>query len=155
MLVDLGRNDVGRVAEIGSVQVRDYAVIERYSHVMHIVSHVTARLRQELDWLDLLRATFPCGTLSGAPKVRAMEIIDELETVRRSFFGGCVGYVDYSGNMDMAITIRTLLAKDGSLHLQAGAGVVADSDPELEHQECMNKARALVQAIDLAREGED
>jgi anthranilate synthase component 1 len=155
MLVDLGRNDVGRVAEIGSVQVRDYAVIERYSHVMHIVSHVTARLRQELDWLDLLRATFPCGTLSGAPKVRAMEIIDELETVRRSFFGGCVGYVDYSGNMDMAITIRTLLAKDGSLHLQAGAGVVADSDPELEHQECMNRARALVQAIDLAREGED
>ena len=155
MLVDLGRNDVGRVAEIGSVQVRDYSVIERYSHVMHIVSHVTAKLRPGLDWLDLLRATFPCGTLSGAPKVRAMEIIDELETVRRSFFGGCVGYVDYSGNMDMAITIRTLLVKDGSLHLQAGAGVVADSDPELEHQECMNKARALIQAIDLAREGED
>jgi len=155
MLVDLGRNDVGRVAEIGSVQVRDYAVIERYSHVMHIVSHVTARLRAGLDWLDLLRATFPCGTLSGAPKVRAMEIIDELETVRRSFFGGCVGYVDYSGNMDTAITIRTILVKDGAMHLQAGAGIVADSDPEAEYQETMSKARALIQAIDLAREGED
>lgn len=155
MLVDLGRNDVGRVAEIGSVHVRDYAVIERYSHVMHIVSHVTARLRAGLDWLDLLRATFPCGTLSGAPKVRAMEIIDELETVRRGFFGGCVGYIDYSGNMDTAITIRTILVKDDVLHLQAGAGIVADSDPEAEYQETMSKARALIQAIDLAREGED
>jgi anthranilate synthase component 1 len=155
MLVDLGRNDVGRVAEVGSVQVRDYAVIERYSHVMHIVSHVTARLRAGLDWLDLLRATFPCGTLSGAPKVRAMEIIDELETVRRSFFGGCVGYIDYSGNMDTAITIRTILVKDDALYLQAGAGVVADSDPEREYEETMNKARAMIQAIDLAREGED
>jgi len=155
MLVDLGRNDVGRVAEVGSVDVRDYAVIERYSHVMHIVSHVTARLRREFDWLDLLRATFPCGTLSGAPKVRAMEIIDELETVRRGFFGGCAGYVDYSGNMDMAITIRAALAHEGALHLQAGAGIVADSDPELEYQECMNKARALVTAVDMAREGED
>jgi anthranilate synthase component 1 len=155
MLVDLGRNDVGRVAEIGSVVVRDYSVIERYSHVMHIVSHVTARLRPGLDWLDLLRATFPCGTLSGAPKVRAMEIIDELETVRRSFYGGCVGYVDYSGNMDTAITIRTILVKDDALYLQSGAGVVADSDPEAEYQETMAKARALIQAIDLAREGED
>jgi anthranilate synthase component 1 len=155
MLVDLGRNDVGRVAEIGSVQVRDYSVIERYSHVMHIVSHVTARLRKGLDWLDLLRATFPCGTLSGAPKVRAMEIIDELETVRRSFFGGCVGYVDYSGNMDTAITIRTILVKDDALFLQAGAGIVADSHPEAEYQETMSKARAMIQAIDMAREGED
>jgi len=155
MLVDLGRNDVGRVAEIGSVQVRDYSVIERYSHVMHIVSHVTARLRPGLDWLDLLRATFPCGTLSGAPKVRAMEIIDELETVRRSFYGGCVGYVDYSGNMDTAITIRTILVKDDALYLQAGAGIVADSEAEAEYQETMSKARALIQAIDLAREGED
>jgi anthranilate synthase component 1 len=155
MLVDLGRNDVGRVAEVGSVEVTDYAVIERYSHVMHIVSHVVGRLRAGLDWLDLLRATFPAGTLSGAPKVRAMEIIDELEPVRRGFYGGCVGYVDYSGNMDMAITIRTMLVKDEAIYLQAGGGVVADSDPEYEHQECQNKARALIRAIDMAREGDD
>ena len=155
MLVDLGRNDVGRVAEIGSVRVSEFATVERYSHVMHIVSHVTGRLRPGLDWLDLLRATFPAGTLSGAPKVRAMEIIDELEPVRRGAFGGCVGYIDYSGNMDTAITIRTILVKDGQVYLQAGAGIVADSDPETEYQECVNKGRALVQAIDLAREGED
>ena len=155
MLVDLGRNDVGRVAETGSVEVTDYAVIERYSHVMHIVSHVVGRLRKGLDWLDLLRATFPAGTLSGAPKVRAMEIIDELEPVRRSFYGGAVGYVDYSGNMDMAITIRTMLVKDGAIHLQAGGGIVADSDPEYEFQECQNKARALIRAIDMAREGDE
>ncbi len=155
MLVDLGRNDVGRVAEIGSVRVSEYASIERYSHVMHIVSNVEGRLRPGLDWLDLLRASFPAGTLSGAPKVRAMEIIDELETCRRGPFGGCVGYVDYSGNMDTAITIRTMLAKDGQLHIQAGAGVVADSIPELEHKECVNKASALIQAIDMAREGAD
>ena len=155
MLVDLGRNDVGRVAEVGSVQVTEYAVIERYSHVMHIVSNVQGRLREGLDWLDLLRATFPAGTLSGAPKVRAMEIIDELESSRRGPYGGCIGYVDHSGNMDMAITIRTLLAQDGSLHLQAGGGVVADSDPEAEYQESISKARALIQAIDFAREGGD
>lgn len=155
MLVDLGRNDVGRVAETGSVAVSEYAVIERYSHVMHIVSNVHGRLRPGLDWLDLLRATFPAGTLSGAPKVRAMEIIDELETVRRGPFGGCVGYVDHSGNMDTAITIRTMLALDDRLVLQAGAGVVLDSVPELEFKECMNKARALIHAIDLAREGVD
>jgi anthranilate synthase component 1 len=155
MLVDLGRNDVGRVAQIGSVRVSEYAVIERYSHVMHIVSNVQGRLRPGLDWLDLLRATFPAGTLSGAPKVRAMEIIDELETVRRGPFGGCVGYVDYSGNMDFAITIRTMLADRERVVLQAGAGVVADSVPELEYKECMNKARALVEAIDRAREGVD
>jgi len=129
--------------------------VERYSHVMHIVSHVTGRLRPGLDWLDLLRATFPAGTLSGAPKVRAMEIIDELEPVRRGAFGGCVGYIDYSGNMDTAITIRTIIVKDGQVYLQAGAGIVADSDPEAEYEECVNKGRALVQAIDLAREGED
>lgn len=155
MLVDLGRNDVGRVAEIGSVQVSELAVIERYSHVMHIVSNVQGRLRPGLDWLDVLRASFPAGTLTGAPKVRAMEIIEELEPLRRGPFGGCVGYVDYSGNMDTAITIRTILAKDGWLFLQAGAGIVADSDPESEHQECQSKARALIEAIDLAREGED
>jgi len=155
MLVDLGRNDAGRVAEIGSVEVDEYALIERYSHVMHIVSNVKAVLRKGLDWLDLLRATFPAGTLSGAPKVRAMEIIDELENVQRGPYGGCVGYVDYSGNMDMAIAIRTLVIRDGRITLQAGAGVVADSVPALEHKECGNKAEALIAAIDLAREGCD
>jgi anthranilate synthase component 1 len=155
MLVDLGRNDVGRVAEVGSVHVNEYAGIERYSHVMHIVSNVQARLREGLDWLDLLRATFPAGTLSGAPKVRAMEIIDELENLRRGPFGGCVGYVDYSGNMDLAITIRTMVAKDDWVSVWAGAGIVADSDPELEFKETMNKARALIVAIDRAREGFD
>jgi anthranilate synthase component 1 len=155
MLVDLGRNDVGRVAETGSVHVNEYAMIERYSHVMHIVSNVQARLRPGLDWLDLLRATFPAGTLSGAPKVRAMEIIDELETLRRGPYGGCVGYVDYSGNMDTAIAIRTLLVKDGQIFLRSGAGIVADSDPEAEFQETVSKARALIQAIDMAREGID
>ena len=155
MLVDLGRNDVGRVAVTGSVHVNEFGVIERYSHVMHIVSNVQARLREGLDWLDLLRATFPAGTLSGAPKVRAMEIIDELETLRRGPYGGCVGYVDYSGNMDTAIAIRTLLVKDGQIFLRSGAGIVADSDPESEFQETVNKARALIQAIDMAREGTD
>jgi anthranilate synthase component 1 len=155
MLVDLGRNDVGRVAEIGSVRVTEYATIERYSHVMHIVSNVQGRLRPGLDWLDLLRATFPAGTLSGAPKVRAMEIIDELETQRRGLYGGCVGYIDFSGNMDMAITIRTAIVAEGRVLLQAGGGVVADSDPEAEYQETLDKARALIQAIDLAREGVD
>jgi len=153
MLVDLGRNDVGRVAEIGSVNVNEYAVIERYSHVMHIVSNVQGRLRAGLDWLDLLRATFPAGTLSGAPKVRAMEIIDELENLRRGPYGGCVGYIDYSGNMDTAIAIRTLVINDGEIFLRAGAGIVADSDPEAEFQECVSKAGALIQAIDLSREG--
>jgi len=155
MLVDLGRNDVGRVAEVGSVRVNEFAVIERYSHVMHIVSNVQARLREGCDWLDLLRATFPAGTLSGAPKVRAMEIIDELETLRRGPYGGCVGYVDYSGNMDTAIAIRTLLVKDGEIFLRTGAGIVADSDPETEFRETMNKGQALIEAIDLAREGID
>ena len=155
MLVDLGRNDVGRVARIGSVELDEYAVVERYSHVMHIVSNVHGHLRPGLDWLDVLRATFPAGTLSGAPEVRAMEIIDELETVRRSFFGGCAGYLDYSGNMDMAITIRSMVAKDGKITFEAGAGIVADSDPEYEFEECVNKARAVLTAIDLAREGTD
>ena len=155
MLVDLGRNDVGRVAEVGSVEVTEYGVVERYSHVMHLVSNVQGRLRPGLDWLDLLRATFPAGTLSGAPKVRAMEIIDALENVRRGFYGGCVGYVDYNGNMDTAIAIRTMLVKDGEIFLRTGAGIVADSDPEFEFQECLGKARALVEAIDYAREGVD
>jgi anthranilate synthase component 1 len=155
MLVDLGRNDAGRVASVGSVRVTEYASIERYSHVMHIVSNVQATLRPGLDWLDLLRATFPAGTLSGAPKVRAMEIIDELEVLRRGPFGGCCGYVDYSGNMDLAITIRTMLAHQGKISVQAGAGIVADSDPRLEYKECENKARALIQAIDMAREADE
>jgi anthranilate synthase component 1 len=155
MLVDLGRNDVGRVAELGSVQVTDYESVERYSHVMHLVSNVEGRLRPGLDWLDLLRATFPAGTLSGAPKVRAMEIIDELESLRRGPYGGCVGYIDYSGNLDTAIVIRTMVIKDGEIFLRTGAGVVADSDPDFEYEECVSKARALIEAIDLAREGID
>jgi anthranilate synthase component 1 len=155
MLVDLGRNDVGRVAVTGSVEVAEFAVVERYSHVMHLVSNVEGELREGTDWLDLLRATFPAGTLSGAPKVRAMEIIDELEHLRRGPYGGCVGYIGYSGNMDMAIAIRTMLVQDGNIYLQAGGGVVADSKPEAEYQESENKARALIQAIDLAREGLD
>ncbi len=155
MLVDLGRNDVGRVAETGTVKVDEYGVVERYSHVMHLVSNVQGELRGDADWLDLLRATFPAGTLSGAPKVRAMEIIDELEHLRRGPYGGCVGYIGFSGNMDMAIAIRTMLVQDGNIHLQAGGGIVADSKPEDEYQESMNKARALIQAIDLAREGLD
>ena len=153
MLVDLGRNDLGRVARTGSVEVNEYAQIERYSHVMHIVSNVQGELRSGLDWLDVLRATFPAGTLSGAPKVRAMEIIDELENVGRGPYGGCVGYIDYSGNLDMAITIRTMVISDGSITVQSGAGVVADSQPELEFKETVNKAQAMIQAIDLAREG--
>ncbi len=154
MLVDLGRNDVGRVAEIGSVTVDELQVIERYSHVMHIVSNVRVTLRTDADAIDLLRATFPAGTLSGAPKVRAMEIIEELEPVRRGLYGGAVGYIDYRGDMDVCIAIRTLLVKDGQLHVQAGGGVVADSDPEREYQETLHKAQALLKAVDLAERGE-
>jgi anthranilate synthase component 1 len=153
MLVDLGRNDVGRVAEIGSVHVDEFQVIERYSHVMHIVSNVRARLRGECDAIDLLRATFPAGTLSGAPKVRAMEIIDELEPTRRGLYGGCVGYIDHRGNMDTCIAIRTLVTKDGRIHVQAGGGIVADSDPETEFHETLHKARALLRAIELGGGG--
>ena len=152
MLVDLGRNDVGRVAEIGSVNVNEFGVVERYSHVMHLVSNVQGRLREGFDWLGVLRATFPAGTLSGAPKVRAMEIIDELETRRRGFYGGCVGYVDYSGNMDTCITIRTIFFKDQTAFLQAGAGIVADSDPTREYEETLHKAQALAEAIERAEQ---
>jgi anthranilate synthase component 1 len=155
MLVDLGRNDVGRVAEVGSVQVSEFMKIERYSHLMHIVSNVQGKLREGLDWLDLLRATFPAGTLSGAPKVRAMEIIDELENLRRGIYGGCVGYVDYSGNIDTAIAIRTMLIQNGEIFMRTGAGIVADSDPDYEFEETVTKVRALVAAIDMAREGVD
>jgi anthranilate synthase component 1 len=150
MLVDLGRNDVGRVAEIGSVGVDQFQVIERYSHVMHIVSNVHGRLRPGCDAIDVLRATFPAGTLTGAPKVRAMEIIEELEPERRGLYGGSVGYLDYFGNMDMCIAIRTLVVKDGSIFVQAGGGVVADSDPEREYQETLAKAAGPLRAIALA-----
>jgi len=153
MLLDLGRNDVGRVAEIGSVAVGDQMTIERYSHVMHLVSHVTGRLMPGLDAFDVLRATFPAGTLTGAPKVRAMEIIDELEPVKRGLYAGAVGYVGWNGNMDMAIAIRTAVVRDDRLYLQVGAGIVADSVPELEWEETLNKARAMFKAAELAAAG--
>ncbi len=150
MLIDLGRNDVGRVAITGSVQVTERMAIERYSHVMHIVSNVIGTLRPGAGTLDVLRATFPAGTVSGAPKVRAMEIIEELEPVRRGIYSGAVGYLSWAGNMDTAIAIRTAVIKDGVLHIQAGAGVVADSDPANEWEETMNKARAMFRAVMLA-----
>jgi len=153
MLVDLGRNDLGRVCTTGSVTVTELMVIERYSHVMHIVSNVQGELEGDRDAFDLVRATFPAGTLSGAPKVRAMQIIDELEPVRREIYGGAVGYFSFSGNMDLAITIRTLVIKDGMVHLQAGGGVVADSDPAAEWQETVNKAMAARRAIEIAEKG--
>jgi len=155
MLVDLGRNDVGRVSEYGSVRVRDLMRIERYSHVMHIVSAIEGRLRAGLDAVDAFRACFPAGTLSGAPKVRAMEIIEELEPARRGIYGGSILYADYSGNFDSCIAIRTLLLRGERGHekgyVQAGAGIVADSVAEREHEECGNKARAVLRAIERAR----
>jgi anthranilate synthase component I len=152
MLVDLGRNDVGRVAATGSVEVTERLVVERYSHVMHIVSNVRGRLGSDKDAFDAFRSTFPAGTLSGAPKIRAMEIIEELEPVRRGVYGGAVGYFDFSGNMDTGIAIRTVLCKNGRVYVQAGAGIVADSIPEREHLECLNKARGMFQALRLAEE---
>ncbi len=151
MLVDLGRNDLGRVAETGSVQVTDLMVVERYSHVMHLVSNICCDLKPELDAWDLLRATFPAGTLSGAPKVRAMEIIAELEKAPRGPYGGAVGYVSFSGNMDLAITIRTACVENGELTVRAGAGIVADSDPERERMETVNKAMAIQKALQLVQ----
>jgi anthranilate synthase component 1 len=155
MLIDLGRNDVGRIAETGSVAVTEQMVIERYSHVMHISSNVEGRLREGATALDVLRATLPVGTLSGAPKIRAMEIIDELEPVRRCIYGGAVGYLAWNGNMDTAIAIRTAVVKDGTLYVQAGGGVVADSVSRLEWKESMNKGRALFRAAALAERGLD
>lgn len=155
MLIDLGRNDVGRVSETGSVLLTEKMAIERYSHVMHIVSNVTGRLRAGLSAIDALRATFPAGTVSGAPKIRAMEIIDELEPVKRGVYAGAVGYLSWSGNMDTAIAIRTAVLKDGMMHVQAGAGIVADSVPEKEWEETMNKGRALFRAATLAEQGLD
>ena len=153
MLIDLGRNDVGRVAATGSVRVTEQMVIERYSHVMHISSNVVGQLREGASALDVLRATLPVGTLSGAPKIRAMEIIDELEPTRRCIYGGAVGYLAWNGNMDTAIAIRTAVLKDGMLHIQAGGGVVADSVPRLEWKESMNKGRAMFRAAALAERG--
>jgi anthranilate synthase component 1 len=149
-LLDLGRNDVGRVAEHGTVRVDESFVIENYSHVMHIVSSVSGRLRQGLTAFDALRAGLPAGTLSGAPKVRAMQIIDEIEPDKRSVYGGAVGYLDFRGNMDTCIAIRTMVIKDGRAHVQAGGRVVYDSVPENEYQETLNKARALLAAIAMA-----
>jgi anthranilate synthase component 1 len=151
MLVDLGRNDVGRVSTYGSVKVDKLMFVERYSHVMHIVSSIEGRLRPDLTAIDALRACFPAGTLSGAPKVRAMEIIEELEPARRGTYGGTVLYADFSGNLDSCIAIRSLLSIGGRGYLQAGAGIVADSVPELEHKESINKAQAVIRAIERAR----
>jgi anthranilate synthase component I len=150
MLVDLGRNDLGRVADYGSVEVTELMEVERYSHVMHLVSSIKARLRPGMDRFDALSACFPAGTVTGAPKVRAMEIIDELEPTRRGVYAGSVMYLDYSGNLDSCIAIRTILVKNGKAYIQAGAGLVADSVPETEYVETVNKARAMLQAIELA-----
>ena len=152
MLVDLGRNDVGRVAVPGSVAVREFFTVERYSHVMHLSSRVVGTLAEGRCAVDALAATFPAGTLSGAPKIRAMEIIEALEPVRRGAYGGAVGYLDFAGNLDVAIAIRTAVVAGGVLHVQAGAGIVADSDPSAEADECENKARALMRAVDAAAE---
>jgi anthranilate synthase component I len=151
MLIDLGRNDVGRVSQSGSVRVDEQFVVERYSHVMHLVSHVSGALSPGRDALDVLRACFPAGTLSGAPKIRAMEIIEELEPCRRGLYGGAVGYLSFTGNLDFAIAIRTLLTRGDQVYLQAGAGIVADSDPQAEYEESVNKARAVVRALQMAR----
>ncbi len=155
MLIDLGRNDAGRVTRTGSVRVTDRMIVERYSHVMHIVSNVVGELQEGLTAIDVLRATFPAGTVSGAPKIRAMEIIDELEPVKRGVYSGAVGYLGWNGNMDTAIAIRTAVIKDGSLHIQAGAGIVADSVPRMEWEETMNKGRAIFRAVALAEAGLD
>jgi anthranilate synthase component 1 len=151
MLVDLGRNDLGRVARTGTVQVTDLMVVERYSHVMHLVSNVICDLKPEHDAWDLLRASFPAGTLSGAPKVRAMEIIAEMEQAPRGPYGGAVGYISFTGNMDLAITIRTACVEEGRLTVRAGAGIVADSDPELERMETVNKSRSVQKALKLSQ----
>ncbi len=154
MLIDLGRNDVGRVAATGTVHVTEQMIVERYSHVMHLTSHVEGKLAAGKTWHDVLRAAFPAGTLSGAPKIRAMEIIDELEPHQRGLYGGAVGYVSYGGNMDLAIAIRTLVTQGDHVHVQAGAGIVADSDPHAEWQECINKASAVLRALEMAATGE-
>ena len=153
MLVDLGRNDLGRVCKAGTVKVTELGVVERYSHVMHLVSNVVGQVRDDKTAFDVLRSAFPAGTLTGAPKIRAMEIIEELEPQRRGIYGGAVGYFSFSGNMDMCITIRTIFIKDGIINIQVGAGIVADSIPEREFQETVNKAKAMMRAVEMARMG--
>ncbi|MGH2538384.1 MAG: anthranilate synthase component I family protein, partial [Candidatus Promineifilaceae bacterium] len=153
MLVDLGRNDIGRVSRFGTVEVRQMLTVERYSHVMHLVSQVEGRLRPGLDAFDLLRATFPAGTVSGAPKVRAMEIIEALEGRRRGLYAGAVGYFSHDGSLDTCIAIRTMLVQAGVVNIQAGAGIVADSNPAAEYEECLNKARGLAAAIEQVEAG--
>ena len=151
MLVDLARNDVGRIAKFGTVQVTDFMTIERYSHVMHIVSHVTGELREDCNAFDIMRATFPAGTVSGSPKVRAMQILGQLEKHKRGVYAGAVGYFGFDGNTDSCIALRTVVLKNGQAYVQTGAGVVADSTPEGEHQECVNKAMGMMAAIARAR----
>ena len=153
MLIDLARNDIGRIAQTGSVKVTDAFVVERYSHVMHIVSNVEGLLKPGMTNMDVLRATFPAGTLTGAPKIRAMEIIDELEPVKRGIYGGACGYLSFAGDMDVAIAIRTGIVQNNTLYVQAAAGVVADSVPEMEWRETEAKARALLRAAELVEEG--
>jgi len=154
MLVDLGRNDLGRVCEYGSVSPERLMFVERYSHIMHIASSLRGCLRGDVDCFDALAACFPAGTLSGAPKVRAMEIIDELEPTRRGIYAGAILYLDFSGNLDSCIGLRTLVAKNGRVYVQAGAGIVADSVPEREYEETRHKARALLRALEIASRGE-
>jgi anthranilate synthase component 1 len=153
MLVDLGRNDIGRVAEVGTVRVPQFMTLERYSHVMHLVSRVEGQLAEGRDRLDALVATFPAGTLTGAPKIRAMQMLGALEPTRRGLYGGAVGYLDFAGNLDFCIAIRTITMRDGRAELQAGAGIVADSLPAAEFEETLDKARALIQALDMASRG--
>jgi anthranilate synthase component 1 len=155
MLIDLGRNDVGRIAKTGTVKVTETMVVERYSHVMHMVSNVEGAVDAALSPMELLRATFPAGTVTGTPKVRAMEIIDELEPESRGVYAGAAGYIGFNGNLDLAIAIRTGVVKDGRLHVQAAAGIVADSIPENEWRETQNKARAVLAAAELVRSGVD
>ena len=153
MLLDLGRNDVGRVAQIGSVGVTEKMIVEKYSHVMHIVSNVEGKLNEDLDAIAVLKASFPAGTVSGAPKVRAMEIVEELEPTKRGIYSGAVGYLDFGGNMDVAIAIRTAVIQNSTLYIQAGAGIVADSDPTSEWVETQNKAKAILKAAEIAVSG--
>ena len=148
MLIDLGRNDVGKISEAGTVEVTEKMIVERYSHVMHITSNVVGRIKDQFSAIDIIKSVLPAGTLSGAPKIRAMEIIDELEPVKRNIYGGAVGYIGWNDNMDMAIAIRTAVIKQNKLHVQAGGGVVADSDPQMEWEETMNKARAIIRAAE-------
>ncbi|MGC8852113.1 MAG: anthranilate synthase component I family protein, partial [Hydrogenobacter sp.] len=150
MLVDLARNDIGKVSKPGSVKVKEFMTVERYSHVMHLVSHVVGDLQEGMSAIDVIKATFPAGTVSGAPKVRAMQIIEELEPERRGIYAGCVGYISFQGNTDMAIAIRTAVIRGDEIFLQAGAGVVADSEPEKEWWEIVNKAKALMKAVSMA-----